>query len=100
VRGAGCSLSRGTDEPEAPGWAVVAAGVGKLDVLATIDRLAALLAYAVPGIGTEGGRELVAAASLYANALWPVSQPPAALAKLYESDPEIARACVDFVPML
>jgi hypothetical protein len=32
--------------------------------------------------------------------MWPIANPPAALAALYEQDPALAHACVDFAPTL
>ncbi|MFC4591567.1 TetR/AcrR family transcriptional regulator [Sphaerisporangium corydalis] len=79
---------------------VGSARVFKRAVLGVVARLGARVAEAHPGLTEAEGVELVAAGSVFAGALYPVSNPPAALAELYRQDPDIAAACPPFLPTL
>ena len=72
----------------------------KLKAMAQADRLARLCRRAVPGLAEQAGRDLVAAITAFAGATWQSAHPPAILADLYEGDPRLAHAAVDFVPRL
>nr|WP_237539792.1 TetR family transcriptional regulator [Streptomyces sp. SID4917] len=72
----------------------------KLAALATLDDMVET------GIGFQSAldetatRELISTVSLLAGALWQISTPPEALARLYEDEPRLAHAVVDFLPRL
>jgi AcrR family transcriptional regulator len=70
----------------------------KVVVLDVVDELSALVGRVVPRLGSEGGFELIAALACFAASIWQVSHPSGSLAALYEQEPELARACPDFVP--
>lgn len=72
----------------------------KLVALECVDDLARLIAAVLPGCGITAGREIVAGVALLGAGLWPIANPPAALAVLYKTDPALAAACVEFVPTL
>lgn len=72
----------------------------KLKVVAQADRLGALCRKAVPGLAEQGGRDLVAAITALAGSTWQAAHPPVILAGLYDADPRLAHARVDFVPRL
>lgn len=70
----------------------------KVTVLDVIDEVSALVGRAVPRLGPKGGFEVVGALTCFAASIWQISHPSGALAELYEREPELARACPDFVP--
>lgn len=72
----------------------------KLQTMAEVERLAALVTAAVPGLDERAGRDLVAAATALAGALWQTAHPSPILAGLYVADPRLAHAAVEFVPRL
>jgi hypothetical protein len=80
----------------------------KLKVVAQADRLAALCRQALAGqgrqdpagLGEQDGRDLVAAIVALAGSTWQAAHPPVILAGLYDADPRLAHARVDFVPRL
>lgn len=72
----------------------------KLKAVAQADRLAELCRRAVPELDEQAGRDLVAAIVGMAGMTWQSAHPPAILAGLYEADPRLAHAAVDFVPRL
>ena len=72
----------------------------KVTVLDVVDELAALVGRVEPRLGPEGGFELVAALACFAASIWQASHPSAPLAALYQQEPELARACPDFVPTI
>jgi AcrR family transcriptional regulator len=72
----------------------------KLKAVAQADRLAGLCRSAVPGLDEAGARDLVAAIVALAAATWQAAHPPVILAGLYEGDPRLAQAEVDFAPTL
>ncbi|HEX4011567.1 MAG TPA: TetR family transcriptional regulator [Solirubrobacteraceae bacterium] len=67
----------------------------KLTSLAAVRRTAAAVAAVVPGLSEPGARELVSVMARLAGSTWQIANPPAPLAELYRSDPELAHACVD-----
>ncbi len=72
----------------------------KLKAVAQADRLAELCREAVPELDEQAGRDLVAAIVGMAGMTWQSAHPPVILAGLYEADPRLAHAAVDFVPRL
>lgn len=72
----------------------------KLSALDALDDLVELLTRALPGLGATGGRNVVAAVTALAAALWQTSHPPDTLARLYAEDPRLGHAVVDFAPRL
>ncbi|MGR6973649.1 hypothetical protein ACU639_29335 [Streptomyces cynarae] len=53
-----------------------------------------------PVLDEAATRELIGTVSLLAGALWQVSTPAEALARLYAEEPRLAHAAVDFLPRL
>jgi AcrR family transcriptional regulator len=72
----------------------------KLKAVAQADRLVELCRRAIPGLAEPAARDLVAAIAALAGATWQSAHPPVILAGLYEGDPRLAHASVDFVPKL
>jgi AcrR family transcriptional regulator len=72
----------------------------KLSVLASVDAAAKVCAQALPHIGDTAAFEMIAATTLLAGSLWQVAHPPAALADLYATDPDLAAGCIEFEPTL
>lgn len=72
----------------------------KLAALDAVGDLSALLTRALPDLGQDGGRNVVAAVTALAATLWQISHPPATLAQLYVEDPRLGHAVVDFAPRL
>lgn len=68
--------------------------------LGAVEDVAAALAEPLASLSDEARRELVATVSLLAGAMWQISTPPPALARLYETDPELGHAVIDFAPRL
>ncbi|MFC0554135.1 TetR family transcriptional regulator [Planotetraspora thailandica] len=79
---------------------VPAARVFKRAVLRVIADLGAEIAQARPDLSADEGAELVGVATGMAGTLYPVANPPAAVAELYASDPDIAATCPPFLPTL
>jgi AcrR family transcriptional regulator len=77
---------------------VEAARAFKLKVLDAIANLAAGIAGANSGLTEGEAFELVAVAGGLAGMLYPAANPPPVLAELYARDPQLAAACVPFVP--
>lgn len=72
----------------------------KLRAVAQADRLAEVCRRAVPGLGEEGARDLVSAIVALAASTWQAAHPPVILAGLYEGDPRLVHASVEFVSQL
>jgi AcrR family transcriptional regulator len=72
----------------------------KLKAVAQADRLAELCRRAVPELDEQAGRDLVAAVVGMAGMTWQSAHPPVILAGLYDADPRLAHAAVEFVPRL
>ncbi|WP_234543690.1 TetR family transcriptional regulator [Streptomyces shenzhenensis] len=72
----------------------------KLAALAALDDMARTGARFQPALDEAATRELVSTVSLVAGALWQISTPPEALARLYAEEPRLAHAIVDFPPRL
>ncbi|GAA2459829.1 TetR/AcrR family transcriptional regulator [Streptomyces glaucus] len=72
----------------------------KLAALAALDDMAQACARFLPALDEPAARELVSAVSLLAGALWQISHPPEALARLYAEEPRLAHAVVDLLPRL
>jgi AcrR family transcriptional regulator len=72
----------------------------KLSALRAVDDISALLARMLPGLGAAGGRDAIAAITALAASFWQTSHPPRALAELYQNDPRLGHAIVDFLPRL
>jgi AcrR family transcriptional regulator len=68
--------------------------------LAVMSDAAGVVHAVLPGLTADECRELVSTMASLAGALWQIANPPPALADLYASDPELARACVDLAPRL
>ncbi|KDN17336.1 TetR/AcrR family transcriptional regulator [Amycolatopsis rifamycinica] len=69
-------------------------------VLGTVAELGAVVAQAHPDLTEGEGFELVAAASGLAGMLYPAANPPPTLREVYAQNPDLAAACVPFVPTL
>jgi AcrR family transcriptional regulator len=72
----------------------------KLTSLGMVDEAAALVQRTLPTLTLAEAREFVATLASLAGSLWQIANPAPALAELYASDPELARACVDLAPRL
>ena len=72
----------------------------KVTVLDGVEELGALVGRVVPGFGPERGFEVIAAVACLAASIWQVSRPSGVLADLYAEEPELARACPEFVPTI
>jgi AcrR family transcriptional regulator len=72
----------------------------KLKAVAQADRFAKLCGQALPGLDEPGARDLVSAIVALAAATWQTAHPSQILAGLYEADPRLAHAAVEFVPAL
>lgn len=72
----------------------------KLKAVAQADRLVELCRRALPGLAEPAARDLVTAITALAGATWQAAHPPVILAGLYEGDPRLAHAAVEFVPKL
>jgi AcrR family transcriptional regulator len=64
----------------------------KLTGLAAVDELRSIAVATVPGLGADGGADLVAGVAAFAAALWQTAHPPETLAALYRQDPRLAHA--------
>ncbi|WP_410612829.1 hypothetical protein [Amycolatopsis sp. lyj-109] len=69
-------------------------------VLGTIADLSVAVAQARPDLTEGEGFELVAAACGLAGMLYPAANPPPTLLEVYAQNPDLAAACVPFVPTL
>ncbi|MFI7142473.1 TetR family transcriptional regulator [Streptomyces massasporeus] len=72
----------------------------KLAALAALDDMTTTGARFQPVLEDGEVRELISTTSLLAGALWQISNPPEALARLYAEEPRLAHAVVDFLPRL
>ncbi|MFF5860952.1 TetR family transcriptional regulator [Streptomyces sp. NPDC012751] len=72
----------------------------KLAALAALDDMTHAGTRFQPVLDEAATRELIGTVSLLAGALWQVSTPPEALARLYAEQPRLAHAAVDFLPRL
>jgi AcrR family transcriptional regulator len=68
--------------------------------LGAIERAAGAVHEALPELYVYECRELVSTIATLTGTLWQIANPPAALAELYASDPQLARACVELTPRL
>lgn len=69
-------------------------------MLRIIDELGARVGQTHPDLTESEGGELVAAALGFAGTLYPVANPSPTLVELYAQDPDIAAACLPFLPTL
>jgi AcrR family transcriptional regulator len=72
----------------------------KLASLGAIAEAVEVIGRALPDLTVSECREFVSALASLAGALWQIANPPAALADLYATDPDLAHACVDLLPRL
>lgn len=72
----------------------------KLTSLGAVHEAAALVQRVLPALTVDEALEFIGALASLAGAVWQIANPPAALAELYASDPDLAHACVDLVPRL
>ena len=72
----------------------------KLTGLAAVDDISAVTAAALPPLGPDGARDLVTMVTALAASLWQAAHPPETLAALYQRDPRLGHAAVDFAPRL
>ena len=72
----------------------------KRGVLAAVDEAARTLADRYPELTVHAATDLVGAVTALAGALWNIAHPGDALRAAYEADPELAAACIDFLPTL
>jgi AcrR family transcriptional regulator len=64
--------------------------------MAGIDALGSLMRRCVPELGEQGAVKLAGATTMTTGALWPHTQPSAAMQAAYEADPELAAMRLDF----
>jgi AcrR family transcriptional regulator len=64
--------------------------------MAGIDALGRLMLRCVPELGPPGAAKLAGATVITAGALWPHTQPSAAMLAAYAADPELAAMRLDF----
>jgi len=72
----------------------------KLTSLRAISDAADVVHLVLPHLTGAECREFISTMANLAGSLWQIANPPPALAMLYTSDPDLAQACVDFVPRL
>ena len=72
----------------------------KLTSLRAISDAADVVHRVLPDLTGDECREFISTMANLAGSLWQIANPPPALARLYISDPDLAQACVDFVPRL
>jgi AcrR family transcriptional regulator len=72
----------------------------KLTALGAAEDLASLAARAAPDLSQADGLDLVSSVTALAASLWQYSHPPAVLTEIYDTDPRLAHAAVDFTPRL
>jgi AcrR family transcriptional regulator len=72
----------------------------KRAVLGVIGELSVAIAQARPDLTEGEGFELVAAASGLAGMLYPAANPPTTLLEVYAQNPDLAAACVPFLPTM
>lgn len=64
--------------------------------MAGIDALGRLMRRCVPELGEQDAMKLGGATAMIAGALWPHTQPSAAMLAAYEADPDLAAMRLDF----
>jgi AcrR family transcriptional regulator len=67
----------------------------KLQSLGSVQAVSRQVHGFLPEINEPEARELVSALATITGSLWQIANPPAVLAELYRSDPELAHACVE-----
>jgi AcrR family transcriptional regulator len=72
----------------------------KLTSLGAVDEAAGLVHRVLPELTLAECGEFVAAVASLAGAVWQMANPGPALAELYASDPDLARACIDLTGRL
>ena len=72
----------------------------KRAVLGVIGELSVAITQARPDLTEGEGFELVAAASGLAGMLYPAANPPPTLLEVYAQNPDLAAACVPFLPTM
>jgi AcrR family transcriptional regulator len=72
----------------------------KLVSLGSVGAIAEAVRRALPTLSEDDSREFVSTVTSLAGATWQIANPPPALAELYRTDPELARACYELVPRL
>jgi AcrR family transcriptional regulator len=72
----------------------------KLSALLAAQDLAETITAALPALGYDAARDLVATTMALAQSLWQIAHPPATLARLYREDVRLAHAATDFAPRL
>jgi AcrR family transcriptional regulator len=72
----------------------------KRAVLGVIGELSVAIAQAHPDLTEGEGFEVVAAASGLAGMLYPAANPPPTLLEVYAQNPDLAAACVPFLPTM
>jgi len=72
----------------------------KRAVLGVIGELSVAIAQARPDLTEGEAFELVAAASGLAGMLYPAANPPPTLLEVYTQNPDLAAACVPFLPTM
>ena len=95
-----CDLLSHTSTTLEHNISVPAARAFKRVVLGVLADLGGDIVRAHGGLTEREGFEVVAAATALAGTLYPVANPPPALAQLYAEDPDLAAACPEFLPTL
>lgn len=72
----------------------------KAVVLAAIESVVAALVAGKVRMGEEAANDMVAAATIFAGALWQATRPPEALKVVYREHPELGHLASDFAPKL
>jgi hypothetical protein len=72
----------------------------KRAAMAGIDALGGLMLRCVPELGEQDAVKLAGATIMTTGALWPHTQPSAAMLAAYEADPELAAMRLDFTATL
>ena len=72
----------------------------KRATMAGIDALGGLMLRCVPELGEQDAVKLAGVTVMTAGALWPHTQPSAAMLAAYEADPELAALRLDFTETL
>ena len=67
----------------------------KRQSLGSVEAVATQIHRFLPEITDTEARELVSALATITGSLWQIANPPAVLAELYRSDPDLAHACVE-----
>jgi AcrR family transcriptional regulator len=68
----------------------------KSQTLDHTDDLGAVVAGQIPGLDGQHGRETIAAALIITAGLWPIANPAPHVTAMYNQDPALTRAHVDF----